>query len=119
MFTFGVHFCSLNSKDMFRVFFILWCLSWPVSVLIAMQEPFGSPHSQLGLATRAFAAGTVLAFYVCAIGWLIHRTRRAFNSGSTVSAMIGAWVTFVFLSPLGPLVLLFSERILRTSNAAT
>ena len=109
----------LANKIMFRVFFILWCLSWPVSVLTALQEPFGAPQSQVAMTARAIAAANMLAFYVCGVGWLIHRTRRALGSGSAVSSVIAAWAMFAFLNPLGPVVLVFSWRMLRGANAAT
>ena len=103
---------------MFRVFFILWCLSWPVSVVTALQEPFGAPQSQVAMTARAIAAANMLAFYVCGVGWLIHRTRRALGSGSAVPSVIAAWATFAFLNPLGPVALVFSWRMLRGANAA-
>ena len=104
---------------MSRVFFILWCLSWPLSVLTALQEPFGAPQSKLATIARVVAAVTMLMFYICGIAWLMHRTRRALGSGSAVPSVIAAWAAFAFLSPLGPVVLLFSQRILRGANEAT
>jgi|SRR5436190_1823397 hypothetical protein len=105
---------------MFRALFIIWCLSWPVSVVTAMQEPFATPQSRVATIARAVAAANMLAFYICGAAWLIHRTRKALAaSTSPAPGVFAAWAAFVFFSPFGPVVLLLSRRMLRGSNAIT
>jgi hypothetical protein len=98
--------------------YILWCLSWPVSVAVALQEPFGTTPSSAFQAVRLAAAISMLLFYIGGTTWLIHRSRKAMQGGVHFSIVVTAWAALLFLNPFGPVALLLSNRILRDPSAA-
>src|SRR5262249_48861132 len=91
-----------------RTLFVLWCLSWLPTIVLALTENFNGPEQWWERVTRLACAVNVAGFYVGGWVWLARRSRGAGLGRQLVVAL-----TLFTLSSFGPMILPVCGSILR------
>lgn len=105
----------LDDLRWWHVIWILWSLSWPVTLIGALGHPASGHLTPAGKAFKDVCLASALAYYGVAILWLAVQSCRKARSVPT-RRVLGAWGALVLLGTAGPVILAVCHYILRPSS---